>query len=272
MIKKNIIIMSLVAIMLLMLVGCSDSSSSITEEQEQEIKQLEKMIEDSNKMLVESKNLADVVIKEKEELKVQNEKLNISLEDIKAKLMELEGEVDTGSIPAAISPYPGMTVLVASTNVLDAMRMNDYATLSSYVDPVNGVFVSPYQYIDFSYTMNLTDNNILNLASISTMFSWGNEPGSGNLISLNMLDYFNEYIYDEDYYMAPIVGMNIVVSSGNLTNNIAVVFPTMDTVEFMFPQFDPSYGGLDWSSITLVFNSDSGMPMLVGIIHGEWTP
>jgi hypothetical protein len=256
MLKRNIINISFVIIMSLVVVGCSDSSTA--EDQEQAIEQLEKTIEDSNKMLVESMDKESKLIEE--------------LEDSQAMLMALEVEIDEDPLPMAISPYPGMTVLVAATQVLDAMRTDDYVTLASYVDPVNGVYVSPYQYIDFSYTMNLTDNNILNLATIPTIFPWGNEPGSGDLISLNMLDYYNEYIYDEDYYLAPIVGMNIVVSSGNMINNIAATFPTTDTVEFLFSQFDPSYGGLDWSSITLVFNTDSGMPMLLGIIHGEWTP
>lgn len=282
MLMKNIINVSVVTMILLVLVGCSNSSTS----EEQVIKELEKTIEDSNEMLLESKALeseligelekskvlADVAISETDILKAQNEALNTSLEDSQAKLMALEVVANGDPMPAAVSPYPGMTVLVAATQVLDAMRTDDYVTLASYVDPVNGVYVSPYQYIDFAYTMNLTDNNILNLATIATIFPWGNEPGSGDLISLNMLDYYNEYIYDEDYYLAPIVGMNIVVSSGNMTNNIAASFPTADSVEFLFPQFDPSNGGLDWSSITLVFNTDSGMPMLSGIVHGQWTP
>lgn len=272
MLKKRFLILSLVSLMLLALVACSNNTDSALEDQEEEIEQLEKEIDESNKMLVDAKALTNTATTDVGILMDENKELKIALEESKAMVMALEVEVDNDLLPAAISPYPGMTVLVAATHVLDAMRTDDYATLSTYVDPVNGVFVSPYQYIDFAYTMNLTDDNILSLATIPTIFPWGHEPGSGDLISLNMLDYFNEYIYDEDYYIAPIVGMNIVVSSGNMINNIATSFPTTDTVEFLFPQFDPSYGGLDWSSITLVFNTDSGMPMLIGIVHGQWTP
>ena len=251
------------------MVGCSEDADATSDNQGQEILELEKIVEDANKMLMASEAAVAMAEEEVDKINSENETLKISLQESQDKLMALE---DIDSEPLALSPYPGMTVLVASIHVLDAMRTGDFVTLSSYVDPVDGVYLSPYQYIDFSYTMNMTSDNILNMATLPTVFPWGNAPGSGDLISLNLLDYYNAYVYDEDYYLAPIVGMNTVVSSGNMINNIATSFPTSDTVEFLFPEFDPSYGGLDWSSITLVFNTDSGMPMLLGIVHGDWTP
>lgn len=270
MLKRNMSLMGIVAIILVILVGCSNETDTIAKEQEETISQLETKLADIDQLLTESKVIIKDSVSEVDMLKENNEALSGALKESQDQLIALALEDE--SMPAAISPYPGMTVLVAATHVLDAMRTNDYATLASYVDPMNGVYVSPYQYIDFSYTMNLTDDNILNLATIPTIFPWGTEPGSGDIISLNMLDYFNSYVYDEDYFIAPVVGMNVVVSSGNMINNIATQFPTSDTVEFLFPSFDPSYEGLDWSSITLVFNTDSGMPMLLGIVHGAWTP
>ena len=35
--------------------------------------------------------------------------------------------------------------------------------------------------------------------------------------------------------------------------------------------FEPEYEGIDWKSLTLVFEKDSGDCYLVGIIHGQWT-
>lgn len=291
MLKKYILNISIVSLVVILLASCSRSSNSIIEEKEQLIIEKEQVIEELGKKVEEAdvlladamdkkeelmvdlevtKDLVDEAVFEIDELKLQNDELVLSLEDSQAMLLELESEEDL--IYTAISPYSGMSVLVAATNVLEAMRTDDYVTLASYVDLIDGVYVSPYQYIDFSYIINLTQDNILNMATLPTVFPWGYEPASGDLISLTLIDYFNEYMYDEDYYIAPVVGMNNVVSSGNMINNIVASFPTTDTVEFLFPEFDPSFGGLDWSSITLIFNTDSGIPMLLGVIHGQWTP
>lgn len=269
MIKKLVLTLSLLAILSFVMIGCSENTKASIENQEEEIAELEQLVEEANEMRVASEDSVALAEKEVDKINRENEALKLSLQESQDKLMALE-ELDAQ--PLALSPYPGMTVLQASIHVLDAMRTNDFATLATYVDPVDGVYLSPYQYIDFSYTMNMTSDNILNMATLPTVFPWGNAPGSGDLISLNLLDYYNTYVYDEDYYLAPVVGMNTLVSSGNMINNIATSFPTSDTVEFLYPEFNPSYDGLDWSSITLVFKTDSGMPMLLGIVHGDWTP
>jgi len=52
---------------------------------------------------------------------------------------------------------------------------------------------------------------------------------------------------------------------------LAIAYPTASFVEFHFTGFDPQYGGIDWSSLRLVFENVGGNWLLIGIVHDGWT-
>lgn len=286
MIKHMRLSIILVIVMAFVLTSCTSNLDTQIEDLNQEVSTLSQTLSSTNATinelestnasllndLEEANSLAASSVTDLEALAQENESLSMSLEEANESLEALAAPSGGSPTPMAVSPYPGMSVMAAALEVLDALRTNDYAILATYVDPANNLKLAPYQYVDISGTLELTPSQVSTIPTLPTVYPWGNEPGSGNLISLLPVDYFAQYVYDEDYYLAPIVGMNNIVSSGNMINNIPTVFPTADYVEFLFPSFDPSYNGLDWSSITLVFTTDSGMPMLLAIVHGEWTP
>jgi len=61
------------------------------------------------------------------------------------------------------------------------------------------------------------------------------------------------------------------LSSGNLINNIRESYPAAIIVEYHFPGFEEKYGGMDWTSLWLVFEKQGSEWYLVGLVHGEWT-
>jgi hypothetical protein len=105
----------------------------------------------------------------------------------------------------------------------------------------------------------------------TTSYVWGQYDGTGDDISTTFANYYNEFVYDEDYLNPEILGINTVVSSGNTINNIEDVYPNAEYVEFYFDGFDPQYGGMDWRSLTLVFEEVNGTYYLIGVVHGSWT-
>lgn len=54
-------------------------------------------------------------------------------------------------------------------------------------------------------------------------------------------------------------------------NNIAEIYEEKQRIEFYFPGFDPQYEGIDWKSLTLVFDQVDGQREVIGIIHNQWT-
>jgi len=193
------------------------------------------------------------------------------------EMAELEADkqliAESNSPESALTgPYSGQLLMEAALDVLDAINHNDLIVLASYVDPTEGLRLHPNQYINTSTAVALSPTDIIDMSTIPTTYTWGTHPGSGDPLDFIITDYFAEYVADEDYLAAPIIGQNTVVSSGNMINNISTQYPTESFVEFHFPQFDPQYTGLDWKSLTLVFDVTTSIPVLVGVVHGTWTP
>lgn len=197
----------------------------------------------------------------KEQLLVSEEKIK----DLEAKLVQAnEQTVMSG-------PTLGNSLLAEATNIMAALSANDMSTLSLYVPTLGGLRLSPYQYVNISGDIVLTQNDVLNLFTLPTVYTWGNYDGSGDPINLTATNYYSEFIYDYNYLVAPQIGQNTILSSGNMINNITTVYPTASFVEFYFPGFAPQYGGMDWSSLTLVMENQGGYWKLIGIVHGQWT-
>lgn len=205
-----------------------------------------------------------------ETISTERDALVEEIEVLNANILELTEEAQASG-GSSSSSTPANLVTTAS-EVLLALQADDMVTLETYLHPNNGLKLAPNQNINTSTMIELSHANLLNIATLPTTYGWGYEPGSGNAIAMTAATYFDTYVYDENYYIAPVVGQNVVVSSGNLINNIAPSFPTSSFVEFYFPQFDPQYGGLDWKSLTLVFTDDVGVWSLLAIVNGSWTP
>jgi hypothetical protein len=84
--------------------------------------------------------------------------------------------------------------------------------------------------------------------------------------------YHRKYVYDHGYSRAKQITYNSdALSSGNLINNIRQSYPEAIIIEYHFPGFHEKYGGMDWTSLWLVFEQQGSQWYLVGIVHGEWT-
>jgi hypothetical protein len=164
------------------------------------------------------------------------------------------------------------TLLTEALTVLDMFATQDAQGLSTKVSPTRGVRFSPYQYVDTNQHITFYPNNqIGSMFTNTTVYVWGEYDGTGDDIAGDFLSYYNEFVWDEDYLNPEIIGINTIVSSGNMINNIETVYATDEYVEFYFTGFDPQFNGMDWRSLTLVFEEDNGTYYLVGVVHGQWT-
>ena len=154
--------------------------------------------------------------------------------------------------------------------VLGALKTGQYSQLIPVIHPESCLRFSPYQYLN-------NDNRIICPSEMDSYtnsfenFAWGHYDGTGKSIDLTFSEYYQEFIYDQDYHKANVVGLNVEVSSGNSINNIQEIYPDGIMIEYHFLGIDPRYGGMDWRSLRLVFIPENDQWYLAAIIHGEWT-
>lgn len=158
-----------------------------------------------------------------------------------------------------------------ATEVILALKNKDMEKLSFFIHPIKGVRFSPYAYVHLNRDLVFTADEIQNLYKDETKFWWGEYDGSGDLIKLSFKEYFDDFVYDEDFTNAREIGYNRIIGTGNTLNNNFETYPGSIIVEYHFPGFDPKYGGMDWSSLRLVFEEKDSVWYLVGIIHDQWT-
>ena len=156
-------------------------------------------------------------------------------------------------------------------SALEFIKMGNYDLLAKMVSPEDGVYFAPYSHLDLSANMHFTSEQVAVFASDKSSYLWGYTDGEGAPIELSPTQYFEKYVFDQDYTAAPIIGRNYIVKSGNSIENVQEVFPDCQFVDFHFPGFDPQVGGMDWCTLRLVFREYEDDYKLVAIIHAQWT-
>lgn len=163
------------------------------------------------------------------------------------------------------------SVLAAALDAIHCLKDKDMEGLSSIAHPDFGIRFTPYAFIDLQDDLVFTPRQISGLFQDATVYTWGKFDGTGDLIELSFSDYYDRFIYNQDFENPHIIGNNVVLGTGNTINNIAEAYPEGIFVEFHFSGFDSQYAGMDWCSLRLVFQDMEGIWYLVGIVHDEWT-
>ena len=186
----------------------------------------------------------------------------------------------SANLPATLTPssteppldWQDNTVLLERAGeVLEAIKAQDYQTLSQLVHPEKGVTFTPYSTVNPDGDLCFTADQIAQAAQDAHPYIWGVTDGMGDPIELTIADYFQQYVFNADYTQAPQIGVDTILAAGNALENVSASFPHARFVEFHFPGLDPNSLGYDWCSLKLVFEVSQNQWMLVGLIHSEWT-
>jgi len=243
--NKKLILQLLLLLTTLIFMGCSpeapDNSADLEAIAALETKVAEQMTE------IESIELAKTAA----ELEITTLKL------------ELESLESSASVSTSL--------LGAALDVAQSLADQDMTTFSSYVHPTLGVRFTPYGYVNPSVDLSYPSTAFAALITDPTNYTWGAFDGSGDPIIYTFADYLDNFVYDEDYVTPHLVGVNNFIGTGNSINNITTLYPTASFVEFHFTGFDPQYGGMDWTSLILVFENVAGDWKIVGVVHNQWT-
>jgi hypothetical protein len=180
------------------------------------------------------------------------------------------GEITGSGGPPSATVSSQQAVLDQAFEVVSALKSQDMAALANYVHPKQGLRFSPYAYVKDTYQL-FPAGEVPGLMDDDSEYLWGNYDGSGEPINLTFAEYYTKFIYDVDFASTPQISLNHQLGTGNSIDNAEDYYPGAMVVEFHFPGLDPQYDGMDWRSLRLVFTESNGTWYLVGIIHDQWT-
>lgn len=196
-------------------------------------------------------------------------------------LFPLRGDREQAPAPAGAAPAEGArqassapsttALLQAAAQGAEALEARDYEALAALTDPERGVTFTLYSTVDPSRDQTFTPDQLRAAAQSGRRYLWGYEDGRGGPIRLTLPQLLDQYFCTLDYTQAASVGVDQIILSGNALENVAEAYPGCRFVDFCFPGTDPEYGGMDWSSLKLVFTPGPSGWLLVGLIHSQWT-
>lgn len=264
--KKKLVILIIV---ILILSSCS-ASNGITELEATYNKELAGLQNTLNQVQSDLLELEE----DKATLETSVVELEQQLEAVVSENMTLEEEVITLTaelLEATESSNTTPSVIATAEIIVVLLQAEDFVGLADFVHPTLGLRFTPYPYIDVMNDLVMTPTQVADFGTDTTVYTWGNYDGSGDVIQLTPIDYYASFIYNEDYANPEAIMWNGPIGTGNMINNMSTAYTTADYVEFHFSGFDPQYAGMDWSSLTLVFEQSGSDWYLVGVVHGQWT-
>lgn len=276
--KKKIFYLAL--IFLLLLVGCKSNSvenedfkksiedmKSLIKSYELKVSDLENQLETQSNKIEELKSSLELkdnqnknLIKENSELHTEKNSKDYYFEYYKSHFN-----------PTISTKEAEKTIKDKATQVVNLLKEKNMLELSKYIHPTKGVRFTPYTNVSLKTDIVFNKEDIANFFKDEKKYLWGYFDGIGDDIFLNPTNYYNRFVYDEDYKNAEKISYNEVLSSGNNLENQYAIYHNSIIAEYYFSGFNPDYGGMDWRSLRLVFEEYNKKWYLVGIIHNEWT-
>jgi len=201
---------------------------------------------------------------------VQEEEKILEEEEKAEEQVQEEQPIDQGEPTEGMPP----TAQEAATTVMRILKNGDMSSLAAWAHPDKGIRFSPYAYVDQEKDLVFSREELKDLMEDPTVYEWRTFAGSGDLIELTYADYYKKFVYDADFFEDAKISLNEVQGASTTINNLNEVYPKASHVfvEYYIDGIDPSFEGMDWRSLRLVFEKIDHDHILVGIIHDQWTP
>ncbi len=159
-----------------------------------------------------------------------------------------------------------------SQKTVEAFRDRDQELLAILIHPVEGVRFTQYSNVNVEEDLVFMPNEMENFFDDSEEYVWGRYDGVGGDIELTPAEYYEEFIYSQNFVDPEIIGYNEILSdSGTVQENQFEIYEDAIIVEYYFSGFDEEYEGMDWESLRLAYQYHEYTWLLVGVIHNQWT-
>ena len=153
--------------------------------------------------------------------------------------------------------------------VIKLIKNRDISTLSKYAHPKKGIMFSPYSDLKNNDNQIIEKKELVKIYEKNEELVWGEYDGTGARILLTFDNYFDRFIYDEDFIEYE-PNYDSIMGTGNSIENMNSVFPYARSVEYYTPGTE-EYAYMDWKSLRLLYEIYRGKYYLVAVVHNEWT-
>lgn len=195
-----------------------------------------------------------------------------SAEDVPQRDMESPQRLTQEAPVKPLTPEEAQAAIGArAKEAIDAWKSRDAATLASLTHPTKGVRFSPYSFVEVKSDILFKKEDMANFFANDRAYIWGTWDGKGGAIQLPPRDYYSQFIYPVDFVNAEKTSYNTLLGRGSSIENMTEVYPRAAWVEYYFSGINPSYGGMDWQSLRLLFEKEGEEWYLVGVVHNQWT-
>ena len=153
--------------------------------------------------------------------------------------------------------------------VIKLIKKRDISALSKYAHPKKGIMFSPYSDLKNNDNQIIEKKELVKIYEKNEELVWGEYDGTGARILLTFDNYFDRFIYDEDFIEYE-PNYDSIMGTGNSIENMNSVFPYARSVEYYTPGTE-EYAYMDWKSLRLLYEIYRGKYYLVAVVHNEWT-
>ncbi len=153
--------------------------------------------------------------------------------------------------------------------VIKLIKKRDISALSKYAHPKKGIMFSPYSDLKNNDNQIIEKKELVKIYEKNEELVWGEYDGTGARILLTFDNYFDRFIYDEDFIEYE-PNYDSIMGTGNTIENMNSVFPYARSVEYYTPGTE-EYAYMDWKSLRLLYEIYRGKYYLVAVVHNEWT-
>lgn len=152
--------------------------------------------------------------------------------------------------------------------ILEILKKEDYANLSTYIHLDEGLRFSMYSFVsDEDKTFSKLDFD--KYINSDIRFTFGEKDGLAEKYSVSLKDYFKNWVFKKDFSKAKFNIQNFE-GRGNTINNIKEKYPSSVVVE-NYIKGTAEYSYMDWNSLILIFEKIEDQYYLVGIANNQWT-
>jgi hypothetical protein len=180
-------------------------------------------------------------------------------------------------------PFPARAgaVEAKAQAALLAFKTHNGAALAKLAHPEQGVRFTPYPWDDVPNNVVLKPKEVAGMYASKKKYVWGVYDGSGDPISLTPADYAKKFIWTADFTRVKdtssltledmLNGQYSYLSNGPQGEDLRARYPKAVVFIYHFPGVTaPEGGGMDWSSLFLIYVPVGSDWFLVGVVHNEW--
>lgn len=185
-----------------------------------------------------------------------------------------QGDVVGWVNAAYLARQIGSTNLAIADTALEALialREQDFERFAKLVHPELGVRFVPQTWIEETNPV-FSAEQLPTLLDDPTLYEWGSNFASDEIITMTFRDYYAKHIFPNDYLFADAIGYDSNILLGGMIDNSTEFYADAHFVEYHFDGFNADYGGLDFRTLRIVLAPHDNTYAVVAVVDNTWTP